>query len=72
MKREFKNQAALDAFLATGELQGTASHVLVLHDNACTPGVCVCEPSFVVEELTIDNYLAGQQAQAKWVKEKTS
>jgi hypothetical protein len=67
-KTEFSNKAALDAFIATGALDGRAVHLTVLHDDACRPGVCSCEPAFVVEELTEETYRVGQEAQRNWVK----
>lgn len=72
MKLHFRDQAELAAVLAAPEFQGRALHVLVLHDDACTPNICVCKPEYVVEELTTDTYLAGQKAQAAWRKGATS
>ena len=72
MKLRFKNTAELNAFIETGALQGKAMHLLVEHDDVCTPGVCVCEPSYVLDNLTPEFFRAGQLAQAKWVRENTS
>lgn len=49
---------------------GGALHVVVLHDDDCTPARCVCEPEYVLEELTTENYLKGQAAQEEWKKKK--
>lgn len=72
MKRHFASRAALEAAMATGEIQAGAFHLVVLHDDACTPGICVCEPEFILEDLTPENYMAGQRAQADWKRSKTS
>lgn len=53
-------------------LQGVAAHVMVLHDQGCSPEACRCRPEFVVKKLTPENYLEGQRAQAKWAKETLS
>lgn len=53
-------------------LQGQAVSVRVLHDSACSPIACRCEPEFLLEKLTPENYLEGQAAQAKWAKESLS
>lgn len=51
---------------------GKASHVLILHDDSCTPSACSCSPEFVLEELTVDSYKAGQLAQTDWVRKSTN
>jgi hypothetical protein len=67
--RLFKTRAEFEAFVAAG---GSALHVLILHDNACTPSRCVCEPWYEVRDLTKDTRLDGLERQRKWVKETTS
>ncbi len=71
MKRKYSHAELLTA-VTSGELAGRALHVTVLHDDACTPSICVCTPDYIVDDLTVDSYLAGQEAQKKWVKESTS
>lgn len=53
-------------------LQGMAVHVMILHDDGCSPQACRCRPEFVLERLTDESYSAGQAAQAKWTKETLS
>jgi hypothetical protein len=69
---KFANRAEFAAAIAAGMFQGSATHVLVLHDPACTPTGCNCEPEFIVEDLTVENYVAGQRAQADWVRSTRS
>lgn len=72
MKATFKNQAALNAAIALGTFRGKAIHVLALHDDSCTPSRCMCEPEFVVEELTQENLISGARAQEAWIRSKQS
>jgi hypothetical protein len=72
VKTKFKNMAELHAALASGAFEGKAMHVLILHDDACTGSRCVCEPEYVIEDLTPESYAAGQKAQAKWLKETSN
>lgn len=72
MKRIFKNRAEFVAAIASGAFQGKAVHLTVLHDDACTPSRCVCEPEYVLDDLTVDTYVAGQKAQAEWEKNSRS
>ena len=61
----FDNLEELAAWAAT-DGRGRAAHLLILHDDDCpiaSTGRCECSPSYVVEELTPENYLAGQRAQ---------
>lgn len=53
-------------------LRGMVVHAWCLHDDACTPSECRCQPEYIIERLTPETYLAGQDAQAQWVKEKSS
>lgn len=53
-------------------LEGQAVSVRVLHDAQCSPEACRCQPEFLLEKLTPENYLEGQAAQAKWAKESLS
>lgn len=76
MKKHFGSKAELDAFvsagMADGTLVGKALHAVVLHDNECTPTICVCEPEYILEDLTVENFTEGQKAQDDWVKKSTS
>lgn len=45
-----------------------AYHMVVLHDDACSPARCTCKPDFVVEDMTADNWIAGQKAEDEWRK----
>lgn len=45
---------------------GRAVHVVVLHDEGCTPTSCACEPEYVVEPLTVETLTAGAEAEAVW------
>lgn len=56
----------------TKALAGMAVHVAVLHDDACTPGVCVCSPHYVLERLTAATLEDGQRQHAGWVRRSTS
>lgn len=53
-------------------LHGMAVHVMILHDDGCSPEACRCRPEFVLERLTPEGYLEGQAAQKKWAKETLS
>ena len=53
-------------------LRGLAVHVLTLHDDTCTPSLCVCTPHFIFERLTPETYVAGQREQSAWVQRSTS
>lgn len=39
-------------------------HMLIIHDDRC-PGFndCVCSPEFILEDLTVENYVEGQEKQ---------
>jgi hypothetical protein len=65
-----KNTAEFEEFCMAVAGTGSALHVQVLHDDGCTPGVCSCDPEYVVEDLTPDSYLAGRRAQEEWVRNK--
>ena len=56
----------------TSSLRGLAVHVMTLHDAACTPGVCVCSPEYIVQRLTVESYIAGQREQRSWIAGSTS
>jgi hypothetical protein len=71
-KIHFKTQAELVAALASSAFQGRALHMVILHDDACTPDRCSCEPEYVLEDLTVENYIAGQRAQAEWKRNSVS
>ena len=47
-------------------------HVVVLHDDDCTPSRCGCEPEYVVEDLTVDNYQRAAKAQSEWIRSTLS
>lgn len=71
MKRvTYKSAEELHAAVAALASKGGAFHVVILHDDACTPAGCVCTPEFVLEELTVENYRKGQEAQEAWRKGK--
>lgn len=71
-KIRFRNRAELSAALASGAFKGRAMHMMVFHDDRCTPSRCTCEPEFELEELTPEAYEAGQRAQDEWVRSKQS
>jgi hypothetical protein len=52
--------------------KGIVLHVMVLHDEECTPTICCCEPHFEIEKATAENFLEGEQAQAKWIRRTCS
>jgi hypothetical protein len=66
MKICCKNTAEFHRVVTT--LPPDAYHLIILHDDACTPGACVCEPEYVIEGLTPETYERGQRAQAEWVR----
>jgi len=68
----FRKEAELQAAITGGTFAGRAVHVTVLHDDACTPSRCVCEPEFVVEEATPAVLAAGVRAQRAWEEETAS
>ncbi len=70
----FANKREFDEwFVQHGhELQGACLHLVTLHDDACTPGVCLCEPEYVLEDGTDDNITAGAKAEDAWRRAKTS
>jgi hypothetical protein len=72
MKRLFKTQHGLDAWIAAHTGRAGAYHVMVLHDDACSPSRCSCKPWFEVRDLTTDAVLEGQRLQDKWTKETAS
>lgn len=59
--------AALTAALGPG-----AYHTTILHDDACAPSQCVCEPSYVLSALTPERLVAGEQAEREWRASKSS
>lgn len=71
-RRHLKNSFEFAAFAASVARTGQMIHVQVLHDEACTPSVCTCDPEYIVEELTAESYRAGQAAQNDWVRKSTS
>ena len=43
-----------------------AAHVLLLHDDRCTPARCVCEPEVVIRPLTPEAIAEGEQLERAW------
>jgi hypothetical protein len=73
MKFHFKNSAEFAQARALLEIPGQVATCLVLHDDACSPLVCRCEPEFIVETEPTEESLAKITAmQAKWAKESLS
>jgi hypothetical protein len=70
--RVFKTHDGMVAFMRSQASKGKAWHMLILHDDGCSPARCSCQPWYEVRPLTVDNYIEGQKAQAQWVKESTS
>jgi hypothetical protein len=70
--RLFKTRAGLDAFMASHAESGGAFHMVILHEDGCTPSSCRCSPWYEVRALTVDNVLDGAKREAKWRKESTS
>lgn len=70
-RHTFTSQEAMVAFLLGQPPQ--AWHAIVLHDDGC-PGfaACHCQPDYVVEELTVDNYLRGQRLQGELARGNTN
>jgi hypothetical protein len=66
MKRLFKSVDGLRAFLDTQK--GNAVHVMVLHDDGCSPSRCACKPWFEVQDLTADVWIDAESRQAAWIK----
>jgi|CZKU01.1.fsa_nt_gi hypothetical protein len=68
--RLFRTAAAYLAFLA--RLRPGAYHTIVLHDGACSPSRCTCQPWYVVEDGTAENVLAGAEGERAWRKSVSS
>ena len=66
--RRFRSMAELQAALMSGDYAGKAMHLVVLHDDACTPQHCSCEPEFELEPLTAETYARAQREQAAWAE----
>ena len=41
-------------------------HATIVHDDACTPSSCVCEPEIVLETATPENVAAGAEGERQW------
>ena len=70
MKKEFASMTELMAYTAT--LKPGLAHVLILHDDACSPDQCGCKPTYVVEDGTAENIIEGARQQRAWIKGKRS
>ncbi len=65
--RLFKTREGYLAFLASAP--AGVYHAIILHDgDACASGRCVCQPWYRVEDMTVENYLEGQEAERQWRK----
>lgn len=64
----FKSRAELMEFLTSGAPEGHMIHVLIVHDNGCPAPdrPCICQPEYVLEELTADSYQRGVEAEQWW------
>jgi hypothetical protein len=67
-----KNKAEFQQVIVALATAGEALHVVALHDNGCAGDPCSCSPEFIIEDLTADNVIAAQKAQAKWLKSRGS
>jgi hypothetical protein len=67
-----RSPAELAQLRASGALQGLAVHVLVLHDEQCTPSRCICSPEYELREVTVETLLEGARLQAAWVRSTAS
>jgi hypothetical protein len=47
-------------------------HMVVLHDERCSPHACRCRPWYRLEELTTETWLRGEREQAQWERESQS
>lgn len=61
-----RTQAELDAAMVELLKRPRACHLLVLHDSHCEPDRCSCHPHYVIEDLTVDTFTAGQRAEREW------
>ncbi|MEO8800368.1 MAG: hypothetical protein ABI551_20925 [Polyangiaceae bacterium] len=68
--RRFRTLSGLQSFLYSRPAQ--AWHVTKEHDDACTPSVCQCSPTFLVRELSADAVIAGEAGEAAWRKAVSS
>jgi hypothetical protein len=69
-KHKFSSMSEVATFLADQACE--VYHVMVLHDDDCTPSSCTCKPDYVVEIATPDNVMAGAKAERAWRKAKAS
>lgn len=70
MKITCKSEDELSAVLLA--IPVAAYHLLILHDEECTPSQCNCNPEYILEDLTVENLTMGQKAQQEWIRSKTS
>ena len=63
--RTFKTVEGLRAFTAR---RPGVWHVIVLHDDACTPSRCTCAPWYELRDLTVESYQAGIEGERAWRK----
>jgi len=64
----FKSLAEFMMAMAAGAFTGRAVHLVVVHDDGCTPERCRCSPEYVVEELTAENLRRGAREHEAWAK----
>jgi len=70
VRHRFTSMEALASFVRSRP--PPSHHVIVEHDDACTPTACTCRPHYVLEDLTVENVLAGAKAEAAWRKQRAS
>lgn len=72
-RREFKTFDAMTRFIA--ERPARTYHTIVRHDGWCTFGrdlPCICNPTYELEDLTVETFQAGENEQRQWLSRHKS
>ena len=57
---------------ARPERYGPLLHVVVEHDDNCTPSQCRCEPTYRIEPLTPETFARGARGEEEWRRRAAS
>jgi aminoglycoside phosphotransferase len=67
---KFKTAAQLQKYVRRRPPK--AWHVVVVHDNACSPLACTCSPEYILEDLTVANVERAIREEREWKKASLS